>query len=305
MTTPSPSPSPSPSISTSWSGPTSGPTSGLTSRPTRSPARPGPGRKSRHGGRATWAGCALLPLLALTACHHDGGDPALPGAAPSESRGTFEKATLASGSRLVITTQGGVRVVGTDDDSVTVDDTTLARWSGDGNTHTLDLPCDESDDRARDNCGGMPLVHVPSGVTLTVRARNAGVDVSDVRGELSLSTVNGDVTVQDSGTKGARQHLVTRNGSVHATGLQARDVGAETVNGDVDLLCTTSPDTLDGVTRNGSVRVTLPADAPPYATDTSTVNGRSTTDIPPAAATDHRHRLTLRTVNGDTEAHRG
>ncbi|MGW4322029.1 DUF4097 family beta strand repeat-containing protein [Streptomyces sp. NPDC004684] len=266
-------------------------------------SRPDRGRESRHGGRAARAGCALLPLLALTACGH-GGDPP-PGAVHSGRGGQFEKAALADGSRLLITTQGGVRVVGTDDDRVTVDDATLARWDGDADTRTLDLPCAEGDDRARDNCGGMPLVHVPAGVTLTVRARDAGIDVSDVRGALSLSTVNGDVTVQDSGTKGARQRLVTRNGSVRATGLAARDVGAETVNGDVDLLCATSPDTLDGVSRNGSVRVTLPVDAPPYATDTNTVNGRSVVDVPAAASADRRHRLTLRTVNGDAEAHLG
>ncbi|WP_203634874.1 DUF4097 family beta strand repeat-containing protein [Streptomyces sp. SID10815] len=271
-------------------------------------------RAPRRGGRAARAaGCSLVvALLALTACGHSDGDRdrdgrPLPGAARGESGGEFERAAVAHGSRLVITTEGGVRVVGTDDDSVTVEDGTFAHWDGDGDagTHTLDLPCDQGDDRTRDNCGGMPLVHVPAGVTLTVRARNAGIDVSDVRGELSLSTVNGDVTVQDSGAKEARQHLVTRNGSVRATGLAARGVGAETVNGDVDLLCTTSPDTLDGVSRNGSVRVTLPADAPPYATDTRTVNGRSTVDVPAAGATDHRYRLTLRTVNGDTEAHRG
>ncbi|WP_327229312.1 DUF4097 family beta strand repeat-containing protein [Streptomyces murinus] len=250
------------------------------------------------------AGCALVSLLALAACGH-GGDRAVPGAVPGERGGTFEKAALADGSRLVITTQGGVRVVGTDDGGVSMDGTTLARWDGDGSTHTLDLPCNEVDDRARDNCGGMPLVRVPSGVTLTVRARDAGIDVSDVRGELSLSTVNGDVTVQDSGAKEARQHLVTRNGSVRATGLAARELGAETVNGDVDLLCTTSPDALHGVTRNGSVRVTLPAGAPPYATDASTVNGRSTVDVPAADPADHPRRLTLRSVNGDTEVHRG
>ncbi|MEW2622992.1 DUF4097 family beta strand repeat-containing protein [Streptomyces sp. NPDC048106] len=269
------------------------------------PTRPNPGRKFPHGGRAAWAGCALLPLLLLTACDHDGGDRPLPGSLHGEHTGEFEKAALAEGSRLVITTQGGVRVVGTDDDSVTVGGATLARWDGDGHTHTLDLPCDEGDDRTRDNCGGMPLVRVPTGVTLTVRARNAGIDVSDVRAELSLSTVNGDITVQASGTKGARQHLVTRNGSVRATGLKTRAVDAETVNGDVDLLCTTSPDTLNGVTRNGSVRVTLPADAPPYATDASTVNGRSTVDIPATDSRAPRHRLTLRTVNGDTEVHEG
>ncbi|MFH8342575.1 DUF4097 family beta strand repeat-containing protein [Streptomyces sp. AM6-12] len=253
----------------------------------------------------TWAGCALLPLLALTACDHGGGELPLPGAVRGARGGQFERAVLADGGRLVITTQGGVRVVGTDDGSVSVDDATLARWGGHGGTHTLDLPCDEGDDRAKGNCGGMPLVHVPTGVTLTVRAHDAGIDVTGVRGELSLSTVNGDVTVRDSGTKGARQRLVTRNGSVRATGLAARGVAAETVNGDVDLLCATSPGTLDGVTRNGSVRVTLPADAPPYATDARTVNGRSAVGVPAARSADHRYRLALRTVNGDVEAHRG
>ncbi|MGQ4486479.1 DUF4097 domain-containing protein [Streptomyces sp. 372A] len=250
--------------------------------------------RSKAKGRAVLAGCALL---VLSACGHDGPD----------ARGAeFRTAALAQDTRLVITTQGGVRVVGTDGDHVTVDDSVLAHGDdGDGDAYTLDLPCDESDDRARDNCGGMPLVRVPAGVTLTVRARNAGIDVSDVRGGLNLSTVNGDVTVQDSGAKDARQHLVTRNGSVRATGLRGSGIDAETVNGDVDVSCATGPDTLSGITRNGSARVTLPADAPAYATDAHTVNGRSTTDIPAAEATDHARRLTLRTVNGDTEARRG
>ncbi|OKJ74007.1 DUF4097 family beta strand repeat-containing protein [Streptomyces sp. CB02460] len=251
---------------------------------------------SRSGakGRAVLAGCALL---VLTACGHGGTDP---------RNGDFRAASLAEGARLVITTQGGVRVVGTDGDRVTVDGSVLAHGDdGDGDTYTLDLPCDEADDRARDNCGGMPLVRVPAGVTLTVRARNAGIDVSDVRGGLSLSTVNGDVTVQDAGTKDALQHLVTRNGSVRTTALKGAGVEAETVNGDVDLGCATAPDTLSGVTRNGSARVTLPAGAPPYATEAHTVNGRSTSDVPVAERSNHTHRLTLRTVNGDTEARRG
>jgi len=269
---------------------------------TRSEASRRNRRETRHAGRAVRAGCALLPLLVLTACGHGGADET----AHSTEGAEFRTASLARDARLVITTQGGVRVVGTDDDHVTVDDSVLAHGDdGDGGTYTLDLPCDEGDDRARDNCGGMPLVRVPAGVTLTVRARNAGIDVSDVRGGLSLSTVNGDVTVQDAGTKDARQHLVTRNGSVRATGLKGVGVEAETVNGDVDLGCAASPGTLDGVTRNGSVRVTLPAGSPAYTTDARTVNGRSTVSVPAAEPSDPKHRLTLRTVNGDTEARRG
>ncbi|MEV0849962.1 DUF4097 family beta strand repeat-containing protein [Streptomyces sp. NPDC049954] len=260
------------------------------------------------------AGCALLPLLVLTACGHGGADDGKDGGFAgrpvsrthhdAEQR-DFRQAQLPSGARLVITTQGGVRVAGSGGDSVRVEDTTLAHWDGEGGTRTLDLPCDEGDERARDNCGSMPLVHVPAGASVTVRARNAGIDVSDVKGALTLSTVNGDVTVQDSGASRAGHHLVTRNGSVRATGLKARTVGAETVNGDVDLLCLNAPAALDGVTRNGSARVTLPAGAPAYATDATTVNGRSTVDLPAAGPGAHGHRLTLRTVNGDTEAHRG
>ncbi len=263
------------------------------------------GQGPRHGGRAAWAGCAFALLLTLTACDRDGAGP-WPGAAGSARGDLFESASLADGSRLLVTTEGGVRIVGTDDESVTVDEATPARWDADAATPTLDLLCDHGDERTQDNCGGMPLVHVPAGVTLTVRARNAGIEVDGVRGALTLNTVNGDVTVHDAGTKDARQHLVTRNGSVRADGLAARDVSVETVNGDVDLLCTTSPGTLDGVTRNGSVRVTLPAGGPPYETDASTVNGRTVVDVPtPAADSADRRRLTLRTVNGDTEVRRG
>lgn len=268
------------------------------------PSRRGPGLRHggrgpglRPGGRAAWAGCALLVLCALTACDRDGGD----------GGDLFDRASLADGSRLLVTTEGGVRVVGTDDEHVTVDEATPARWDADAAVPTLDLLCDHGDRRTEDNCGGMPLVQVPAGVTLTVRARNAGVEVDGVRGRLTLSTVNGDVTVHDSGAKDARLHLETRNGSVRADGLAARGVSAETVNGDVDLRCATSPGTLDGVTRNGSVRVTLPAGGPPYDTDASTVNGRTVVDVPAPAAgsADDRRRLTLRTVNGDTEVRRG
>ncbi|MFG3076356.1 DUF4097 domain-containing protein [Streptomyces sp. NPDC048225] len=256
-------------------------------------------------GRAVRAGYALIPLLALTACDHHGGDRPPSEARAGDLAAGLRAAEVADGDRLVITTPGGVRVAGTDGDSVTVDDTTLTRWDSDGSSHTLDLPCDEGDDRTRANCAGMPLVRVPAGIVLTVRARNAGIDVSDVRGGLSLSTVNGDVTVQDSGADGAPQRLQTRNGSVHASGLSARTVRAETVNGDIDLRCATSPDTLDGDTRNGSVRVTLPADAPPYTTRAGTINGHSSTDTPAAGPEETRHRLTLHTINGNTEIHQG
>ncbi|MFJ4436199.1 DUF4097 family beta strand repeat-containing protein [Streptomyces sp. NPDC088923] len=238
-------------------------------------------------------GTRVLPALVLSvaavAC---GGS----GAASGDAREVPE------GGRLIVTTEGGVRIVGTDTSVVRVADGTGARWSADGKTRVLDLPCAGA---AHEDCGRMPLVRVPRGTAVRVEARNAGVEVTDVRGALRLDTVNGDVVVRDAGEAHALQRLATRNGSVRATGLAARRVEAETVNGDVDLRTTTSPDLLSGTTRNGSVRVTLPADPPPYAVRATTVNGRTVNDLPDASAADPDHHLTLRTVNGDTEVRTG
>ncbi|NEA40338.1 DUF4097 family beta strand repeat-containing protein [Streptomyces sp. SID11385] len=240
----------------------------------------------RHGRRALPALVLSVLGVAAVAC---GGS----GAASEDAREVPE------GGRLIVTTEGGVRIVGTDASGVRVDDGTGADWRADGKTRVLDLPCAGD---AHKDCGRMPLVRVPRGTAVTVEARNAGVEVTDVHGSLRLDTVDGDVVVRDGGDAHAVQRLATRNGSVRATGLAAWRLEAETVNGDVDLRTTTSPDLLMGTSRNGSVRVTLPADPPPYAVRATTVNGRTVNDLPDASA-DPDHHLTLRTVNGDTEVH--
>jgi hypothetical protein len=226
-----------------------------------------------------------------------------PAAAPAEAH------VVPEGGRLLVTTQGGVRLVGAGTATVRVDEGTGARWHVDGGTRTLDLPCGEdTGENLRGDvdadCARMPVVRVPHGTAVTVLARNAGVEVTGVRGALRLSTVNGDVVVQDAGDAHGLQRLVTRNGSVRATGVAARRLYAETVNGDVDLRTETSPVRLSGTTRNGSVRVTLPAGPPPYAARVSAVNGRTANELP-GAPPDADHRLTLRTVNGDAEARTG
>ncbi|OON81499.1 DUF4097 family beta strand repeat-containing protein [Streptomyces tsukubensis] len=257
--------------------------------------------------RVAAGSCAVLLVCALAGC--SGGDGSHDGSGSGGDASPFAPAVAAQGGalpgggRLVITTEGGVRLVGGGGDRVRVEDGTKAHWDGEGPTRTLDLPCDENDRRAEKNCGGMPVVHVPSGADVTVSARNAGVDVTGVRGALTLTTVNGDVTVQDAGDRHERSRLVTRNGSVRATGLRAAHLGAETVNGDVDLACDNAPGDVSGVSRNGSVRVTLPSDAPSYAADATTVNGRTDVDVP--SSSPKEHELSLRTVNGDVEAHRG
>jgi hypothetical protein len=237
----------------------------------------------------------VLPLGA--ACGDHGGDraadPASAGAAARE----------VSGKRLVITTDNGMRLRPADGHRVTVDRRADAVRSHHDRTWTLDLSCS---DRTRDAgpCPRMPYVYVPGGLDVVVSARNAGVDVAGLDGSLDVTTVNGDVTVTRSGHDDAAVRLVTRNGSVRATALDAGRLRARTTNGDVTLACATAPSSITAATTNGSVDVTVPHHAPPYRVTTGTDNGRATVAVPTRGAP-HGRTMTLATVNGDVEARQG
>ncbi|MEU0300943.1 DUF4097 family beta strand repeat-containing protein [Streptomyces sp. NPDC006175] len=244
--------------------------------------------------RSRWAALlAAVPLLA--AC---GGDPGarLDGAPPA----------LGRDSHLVITTDNGVRLRPAEGDRAVTGARIDSRWSHRDGTWVLDLSCPGHEDQGEHEdgpCPRMPAVGVPNGVPVTVTARNAGIDVAGVAAALDLTTVNGDVTVARSGHGDATVRLATRNGSVRTGAVSSARLRAETVNGDVTLGSTTSPSRLDAATTNGSVRVSLPHDAPPYAVDATTRNGRASVAFP-SAAEGNGHEMTLATVNGDVTATR-
>ncbi|MGW7257348.1 DUF4097 family beta strand repeat-containing protein [Streptomyces sp. NPDC054834] len=236
----------------------------------------------------------LAVLLAATGCGGGGHKAAPPLAALPGGPAT---------ARLVITTDNGLRLRPADGDGADVDRRVDHRWSHHGDTWVLDLSCPEHGDRAG-RCPRLPEVDVPAGTAVTVSARNAGIDAAGVPGALDLTTVNGDVTVTRSGRKGAEVRLATRNGSVRATALGAKRLRAGTVNGDLDLDCATAPDTVTAATTNGSVRVSVPHDAPAYRVTATTTNGRPSVTLPTASASGDR-RMTLTTVNGDVTATTG
>ncbi|MFJ1967759.1 DUF4097 family beta strand repeat-containing protein [Streptomyces sp. NPDC087903] len=204
------------------------------------------------------------------------------------------------GTRLVITTDNGLRLRPADGDRVDVDRNVGHHWTHDGDTWVMDLSCAREKD-ADDRCPRMPEVDVPSGVGVTVTARNAGIDAAGVSGALDLTTVNGDVTVTRAGDGDATVRLSTRNGSVRAVAVRAGALHAATVNGDVVLTCATSPTGVSAVTTNGSVGVLVPHDAPAYRVTARTDNGRPSVTVPTDAARDDR-TMTLTTVNGDVGA---
>ncbi|MFE7068782.1 DUF4097 family beta strand repeat-containing protein [Streptomyces sp. NPDC057620] len=245
---------------------------------------------------------AVVPLVAACGGGHDG----------NHDEGAWGAAALtavARGADLVITTDNGVRLRPADGDRVGVGGHIRHEWSHRDDTWVLDLSCPKQDTDGQDTdgqesgeeCARMPEVDVPKGASVTVSARNAGIDVAGVSAALDLTTVNGDVTVTRSGQKDAPVRLETRNGSVRAGTLRADDLHAETVNGDVTLDCATSPDGVGALTTNGSVRVMLPHDAPAYRVAATTDNGRPSVTVPTGDGDDDRS-MTLTTVNGDVTA---
>lgn len=262
----------------------------------------------------TWALATVLaavPLAAACGGADHGGSPgddglraagAQPAPALSSSRGT----------QLVITTDNGVRLRPADGHRVVTDRHIRAHWSHQDRTWVLDLSCpaddkgdgdsgnDDSDGRP---CPRMPEVDIPAGTSVSVSARNAGIDVAGVSAALELATVNGDVTVTRSGDRAGTARLTTRNGSIRADTLRAAGLHAETVNGDVVLGCATSPSHVTAATTNGSVHVTVPHDSPAYRVGASTDNGHPSTGLPTAGAAAGR-TMTLSTVNGDVTATR-
>jgi hypothetical protein len=241
---------------------------------------------------------AVLPLVGACggAGHHGPGDAGTAGAEP----------VVGSGTHLVITTDNGLRLRPTDGDHVVVDRAADHRWTHRGDTWVLDLSCAKQADGDRhgeEQCPRMPEIDVPASGSVTVSARNAGVDVAGVAAALVVTTVNGDVTVTRSGDADGVVRLSTRNGSVRAMALRAARLHAETVNGDVVLDCRTSPTGVTGATTNGSVHVVVPHDAPVYQVTATTDNGRPSVSLPTDDAKDDR-TMTLSTVNGDVGAAR-
>lgn len=102
------------------------------------------------------------------------------------------------------------------------------------------------------------LVRVPAGVRLAARTVNGDVDADDLRSEVKVSTVNGDVSVRTSGFAEAS----TVNGNVIARMGQNRLPGGarySTVNGNITLEV---PSGLDAELRASTVNGSIDSDFP-------------------------------------------
>jgi hypothetical protein len=192
-----------------------------------------------------------------------------------------------SGRSIAIDGQqnGGVRVFGWDRDQVQVTARMQARDRTDAEARELlsriRIVADErgvraegpSADRDYEGWSVSYYVNVPHRFDLDLEAHNGGLSVAGVSGKLGLETHNGSVALVDVGGDVRAQ---THNGSlsVQLSGTQWDGTG------------------LDAETRNGSVRLAIPAQ---YAAqlETGTVNGSIRTDIPVTVSGRISRRLSI------------
>jgi hypothetical protein len=119
-------------------------------------------------------------------------------------------------------------------------------------------------------------VKVPAGVKLGAHTVNGSVKVTDVEGDVTAETVNGQVEVSSGGL-----------------------VKAETVNGSIDVKLGRADwtGTLEFQTVNGSITLGLPADLSADV-DAEVLNGRITTDFPMGGDVHQTKRALKGTIGG-------
>jgi hypothetical protein len=137
-------------------------------------------------------------------------------------------------------------------------------------------------------------VTVPPGVEVFGSTSNGAVVLTGIEGHVDVTTSNGAISLEDV-TSGVVAR--TSNGAILGEGLSSDKFDVATSNGRITLTFVTAPSTLSARSSNGTIEVVLPTDAPPFAVETSTSNGRVSADIRTDPAADAS--ISLQTSNGD------
>ena len=137
-------------------------------------------------------------------------------------------------------------------------------------------------------------VTVPPGVEVFGSTSNGAVVIAGIEGPVDVTTSNGAISLEDVTSPVVAR---TSNGAISGEGLSSDEFDVATSNGRITLTFVTAPSSLTARSSNGAIDVLLPADAPPFAVETSTSNGRVSADIrtDPAAPAS----ISLQTSNGD------
>ncbi|MDK1476998.1 hypothetical protein QNO07_27000 [Streptomyces sp. 549] len=173
-----------------------------------------------------------------------------------------------SGERLIVDSGSNVRLVAGDGPGLAVSrkltgqaaEKGNAAWKLAGDTLRLTARCTGM----VLNCSSEYTVHVPAGVTLTVRTQGADVTAESLPHRLTVRTESGRIKLSE-GSGDLR--LRTRTGRVDVIGSRSADVRVRSHNADHSLTFSKPPRRLSAHTGIGDIAVTLPKGGTRYRID--------------------------------------
>jgi hypothetical protein len=120
------------------------------------------------------------------------------------------------------------------------------------------------------DCGLDGTLTVPAGMAVSASTGDGQVTADGITGAVTLSTGGGDVAA--NGVSGPLS-VSTGDGGVQATGIAATQVSVSSGSGDVEIVFTRVPRTVQVKTGNGNITIVVPRDGTHYHVVPLTGNG--------------------------------
>ncbi|HEX8860745.1 MAG TPA: DUF4097 family beta strand repeat-containing protein [Actinomycetes bacterium] len=134
-------------------------------------------------------------------------------------------------------------------------------------------------------CESRYELKVPPSVSLKIDVPDGEIRVSGISGAMDLRSDSGAITLQGGG---GTARLASNDGAIRASGLAATTVDASSDSGRIALDLTLVPQRVAATSRDGSVRVQVPAGPTAYDVRASSRDGRVTVAVPTADGSPRR-----------------
>ncbi len=121
------------------------------------------------------------------------------------------------------------------------------------------------------------VITVPEGVSVVARSDSGDVSVSNVHGDLELSSSSGEIEARD--VVAGRAVFDADSGDVTVDGLAAGTIEASSDSGGVTLVLDSSPTSVHATADSGDVQIALPDTPDAYRVDVSSDSGDTSADI--------------------------
>ncbi|MEW6060034.1 MAG: DUF4097 family beta strand repeat-containing protein [Actinomycetota bacterium] len=121
------------------------------------------------------------------------------------------------------------------------------------------------------------VIRVPEGVSVIAHTDGGDITISNVHGDLDLSSCGGTVEIRD--VEARRVLLHSDGGDVRAEGLSAVSIDASSSGGSVLLSLSSPPTTVDVSSSGGDIDIELPDTMDAYHVNVSANGGGTSTEI--------------------------